>query len=190
MQTPVKIAYHRLAPSDAVSEMVRQKAARLERYFDRITGCSVTLEVPSYHHRHGKHYRVRIELTVPGERLVVGRDPAETKSHEDLVAAINAAFREARRQVEDHARRVDHRVRARPRAEPGRGKVLRLFREDGYGFLETRDGREVYFHERSVLRGGFKRLRVGTPVRFAEEPGEKGPQASTVAVARTARRSA
>lgn len=190
MEKPVKIAYHRLSPSDAVSDLVRQKVARLERYFDRITGCSVTLEVPGHRHRHGKHFRVRIELAVPGERLVVGRDPAQTKTHEDLVAAINAAFQEARRQLEDHARRADHRVRAHPRAGPSRGKVLRLFREDGYGFLETADGREVYFHERSVLRGGFKRMRVGTPVRFAEEPGEKGPQASTVAVRRVARRSA
>jgi len=125
---------------------------------------------------------------VPGERLVVGRDPAKTRSHEDLYAAVNAAFREARRQLQDHARRFDARVKVH--AEPARGRVARLFPEDGYGFLATPDGREVYFNEKSVLEGAFRRLRVGSEVRFAEELGEEGPQASTVAVARRERRSA
>lgn len=187
METPVTIAYHHMRPSDALSEMVREKAGRLERYFDRITGCAVTLEAPGRHHRHGKHYRVRVELQVPGERLVVGRDPAKTRSHEDLYAAVNAAFREARRQLQDHVRRFD--ARTKVHAEPARGKVASLFLDDGYGFLATSDGREVYFNEKSVLEGAFRRLRVGSEVRFAEESGEQGPQASTVAVARRERRS-
>jgi cold shock CspA family protein len=61
--------------------------------------------------------------------------------------------------------------------------VNRLFPEEGYGFLETPDGREIYFHRHSVLYPGFDRLAIGTEVRFVEEPGEKGPQASTVAIA-------
>jgi ribosomal subunit interface protein len=186
MQTPVRIAFHNMKPSDAVAAMIEEKAGRMERYFDRITGCAVTLVGPGRHHRHGRHYRVRVELQVPGERLVVGRDPAKTRSHEDLYAAVNAAFREVRRQLRDHVRRFDARVKVR--TEPARGKVTRLFLEDGYGFLATSDGREVYFNERSVLEGAFPRLRVGSAVRFAEEKGEEGPQASTVAVARRERR--
>jgi cold shock CspA family protein len=42
------------------------------------------------------------------------------------------------------------------------------------------DGREIYFHRNSVLDGGFARLAAGARVTFAEEAGEKGPQASTV----------
>ena len=57
------------------------------------------------------------------------------------------------------------------------------FRTQGYGFLETPGGREIYFHKNSVLDGGFGRLKIGTAVRFAEEEGEKGPQASTVRLA-------
>ena len=190
MQRPVRIAYHGLRPSAEMSDVVREKAARLERYHPRITGCAVTLEVPGKHHRSGKHYRVRIELTVPGEKLVVGRDPAKTKAHEDLRSAVDLAFREARRQLEDHARRFDHRTRARERATAARGRVGRIFPGGGYGFLETPDGREVYFHERSVLDGGFPRLRVGSAVRFSEEAGENGPQASSVALARRPRRAA
>ena len=46
----------------------------------------------------------------------------------------------------------------------------------------TGDGREIYFHRNSVLNGRFDRLERGAKVRFIEEMGEKGPQASTVVV--------
>jgi cold shock CspA family protein len=58
------------------------------------------------------------------------------------------------------------------------GKVVRL--DLKFGFIETSDGREIYFHRNSVLNGGFHKLKLGTLVAFAEEMGEKGPQASTV----------
>jgi cold shock CspA family protein len=60
--------------------------------------------------------------------------------------------------------------------------VVRILADEGYGFLESADGREVYFHQNSVLEGAFRKLRLGMEVRFAEEPGEKGPQASTVSI--------
>ncbi len=180
MMKPVRLGWHHVRPSPAVAERVRDKAAQLARFYGRIDDCSVTLEAPSHHHRQsGPKYRVRVELSVPGGRLVVGRDPTRTRTHEDLLAAVNAAFREARRQLQDHARRLDRRIKAH--AAPSRAVVTRLFPGDGYGFLRTPDGREIYFHEHSVLRGAFGRLRVGSAVRFAEEAGDEGPQASTVA---------
>ena len=57
-----------------------------------------------------------------------------------------------------------------------------IFPDRGYGFLETADGRDIYFNQASVLDGHFDRLRVGTRVQFAEESGDKGPQASTLKV--------
>ena len=60
------------------------------------------------------------------------------------------------------------------------GRVARLFPEEGYGFIESVDGREIYFHRNAVVNGGFERLAVGAAVRFAEASGDKGPQASTV----------
>jgi cold shock CspA family protein len=58
--------------------------------------------------------------------------------------------------------------------------VKKLLPEDGYGFLESADGREIYFHRNSVRELGFESLEIGARVRFAEEEGEKGPQASRV----------
>jgi cold shock CspA family protein len=49
-----------------------------------------------------------------------------------------------------------------------------------FGFIETDDGREIYFHRNSVLGGEFPQLAVSSRVTYAEEMGEKGPQASTV----------
>lgn len=178
MQRPLQLRWHGVDPSAAVEAHIRDDVSRLERVCDRITGCVVTVEAPSHHHRHaGAQYRVRIELSVPGGKLVVGRDPRKTALHSDLYIALKAAFREARRQLGDHLRRLDGRVKAH--VPVARAEVVRIL-PDGYGFLRTADGREVYFHERSVLHGGFGRLRVGSVVRFVEEAGDEGPQASTV----------
>jgi cold shock CspA family protein len=187
MQRPLQLRWHNVDPSEAVAAHIRDDVARLERLCDRITGCVVTLEAPSQHHRHaGAQYRVRIELSVPGGKLVVGRDPPKTALHSDLYIALKAAFREARRQLGDHVRRIDGRVKAHLPAE--HAEVAKILPEGGYGFLRTADGREVYFHERSVLGGGFGRLRVGSVVRFVEEAGDEGPQASTVAPVSEGRR--
>jgi cold shock CspA family protein len=59
-------------------------------------------------------------------------------------------------------------------------KIAKLFKD--YGFLETSDGREIYFHRNGVLDNHFEVLRVGSEVHFTEESGEKGPQASTVSL--------
>jgi ribosomal subunit interface protein len=186
MQKPLRLSWHGVEPSDALGALVSEEVEKLERLSARITGCDVTLEAPSHHHRQaGSQYRVRIELSVPGGRLVVGRDPPRTRKHADLYAAVKAAFRQAARQLEDHVRRLDARVKAH--APPSRAVVASLEPVDGYGFLRTPDEREIYFHERSVLNGGFGRLRVGSVVRFVEEAGEKGPQASTVAPVRRRR---
>ncbi len=116
MQRPIQLSWRHVPPSEAVTQRVQDQVARLERFDRRITGCNVVVEGASPHHRHGgSQYRVRVELTVPGAKLVVGRDPIGMRAHGDLHAAVNVAFREARRQLEDHARR---RATRRYRGEP------------------------------------------------------------------------
>ena len=60
------------------------------------------------------------------------------------------------------------------------GTVKRFDDVSGFGFLETEDGREIYFHKNSLLDGGSRQVAPGTRVTFFEEMGDKGPQASTV----------
>src|SRR4030067_658036 len=117
-------------------------------------------------------------MPVPGSELVVKREP-----HEDLYVAIRDAFDAARRQLEEHVRRQREAPKTETAREaPAYARVARLLSAQDHGFLETHDGREVYFHRNSVLNGGFDRLKVGVEVRYTEELGEKGPQASTVAL--------
>jgi ribosomal subunit interface protein len=176
MQIPLKVTLRNVSPSAAIEAAIRERASRLERWCDRIIRCRVLAEAPQRrHHRKGGPYNVRIDLTVPGDELVVNRQAAQ-----DLYVAIREAFEVARRQLQDYARRQRGAVKAHE--APSHGRVSRLFPDEGYGFLETPDGREIYFHHHSVLGSGFNRLSVGTEVRFAEEEGEEGPQASTVVI--------
>jgi ribosomal subunit interface protein len=178
MQVPLRIAFRGLDPSAAIETSVRRHAERLERFFDRITGCQVMIESEHHHHHKGRLYHVRVDMTVPNKEIVVARDPGAHHAHEDVYVAIRDAFDAAVRQLEDYVRR--HRGQAKIHLPPAHGHVLRLRPEEGFGIIETTDGREVYFHHNSVLDGGFDALEVGAEVRFAEEAGEKGPQASTV----------
>jgi cold shock CspA family protein len=73
-------------------------------------------------------------------------------------------------------------VKAHP--PPNRARVLTLFPYEGYGFLQDDLGREIYFHRNSVLNGHFEKLAEGAEVRFVEEEGDEGPQASTVTLVR------
>ena len=178
LQLPLQITFHGLEPSAAIEGSIREHAARLERFYDRITSCRVLVEAPHRHQHQGNLFRVRIDLKVPEKELVVAREPAEHHAHEDPYVTIRDAFDAMRRQIEDYAR--ERRGAVKAHVGPGHGRVASLFPDEGYGFVMTADGREVYFHRNSVLGGRFEKLEVGTAVRFAEEMGEKGPQASTV----------
>jgi cold shock CspA family protein len=140
----------------------------------------VVIEAPHQHQRKGKLYVVRIDLTVPGEEIAVTRSGPKDHAHADVYVAIRDAFDSARRLLEDHARRFRGDVKT---AEvPLHGTVARLFPDDGYGFVATSDGREVYFHRNSVTGPGFDQLKVGSEVRVVVAEGEspEGPQASTI----------
>ncbi|SRR6266542_4554758 len=180
MQVPIHITFRSIARSPAIEDYVRQRATKLGTFFDRILGCNVTLEAPHRHHRRGRHYRVHIDVTIPGAELVVGRTPDEGSAHEDVYAAIDDAFDTAGRILQDRARK--QRGDTKTHEAQRRGRVSKLFAQEGYGFLETPEGEEVYFHKNSVLHHGFGRIDIGTEVRFVEELGDHGPQASTVVV--------
>jgi ribosomal subunit interface protein len=105
MENPVQVTFRGILRSPALEDYVRQRAAKLGTFFDRITGCHVTLEAPHPHHRHGRQYRVIIDLTVPGGELVVGRTPDERSLHEDMYAAIDDAFDDAGRVLQDHVQK-------------------------------------------------------------------------------------
>ncbi len=178
MQTPLQISFRSMDASPEIEKRVREKAEKLERFHDRIVGCNVVIEVPHRRHRTGNPYNVRITLSVPGKDIHVGQTGSENHAHEDVNIAIRDAFGAAIRLLEDHVREMRGDVKTH--AAPLHGKVLRLLED--YGFVETPEGQEIYFHRNSVTSGGFESLQADDEVRLviAEKEGEKGPQASTV----------
>jgi ribosomal subunit interface protein len=179
MQLPLQLSFHEVAHSESVELHVRKRAAKLDQFFDRVTSCRVAVEAPHRHRHYGKRYRVRIDITIPGHEIAIARNPAQNLKHEDLHATIDDAFDDAERRLEDASKRMMGQVKSRQAS--ARGRVSKLFRRSGYGFIEARDGTEVYFHRNAVLNGKFPKLEIGSEVRYAEEDGDKGPQASTVA---------
>ncbi|UCH53477.1 MAG: ribosome-associated translation inhibitor RaiA [Pseudomonadota bacterium] len=100
MQTPLQITMRDMAHSDAVETRIREKVDKLHRFYDRIMGCRVVVEMDQRHKHQGKLHRVRIDLTVPGAELV-----ANHAQDEDVYVAIRDAFDAITRQLEEYARR-------------------------------------------------------------------------------------
>jgi ribosome-associated translation inhibitor RaiA len=105
MQLPLQVSFRHMQHSDAIEAIVRQKAAMLDKFADRIMGCRVVVEPSGKHHEHGNLYEVRIDLTVPGEEIAVTREPGEHTEYKDIHVALRDAFDSARRQLEDYVRR-------------------------------------------------------------------------------------
>jgi cold shock CspA family protein/ribosome-associated translation inhibitor RaiA len=198
MKSELQITFRNMEPSKEIEEWIRAEAAKLETLYSQLMGCRVVVELPHHHHRKGSPYHIRIDLTVPQGEIVVKREPSmytrarqlgERESrkqgevripHKDLRQAINDAFKAVGRRLQDYARRQRGDIKSHALL-PG-AHVSKILPREGYGFLTSNDGREIYFHKNSVLGRAFPRLKIGTTVRFAEEPGENGPQASTVRI--------
>jgi len=175
MEKPVNVSSRGVALSPGIEAEIRDRAAQLERFYPRLIGCSVVVEGPGSRHQRGGPYDVQLDLSVPGgEPILISR-----QHQERLERAIDDAFDVAVRRLEDLERlqRGDVKVHE----APSRGRVTRLFPEQDFGLLETPEGREIYFHRNSVP-SDFDELTLGTEVRFQEEAGEEGPQASVVVV--------
>ena len=198
MTLPIQISFRNIEHSDRIEAQIRKEADKLEKFYSPIMSCRVVVEVPEHRRRYGSLHHIRIDLGVPGGELVVKNEPSlhgsipenepKTSKQLDLSAphrrvdvAIRDAFRSARRQLQDYAQRQRRDVKVH---EEPQGRVAALFPAKGYGFLEAHDGRQIYFHQNSVLNGSFDRIKLGTTVAYAEEQGEHGPQASTVRIVR------
>jgi cold shock CspA family protein/ribosome-associated translation inhibitor RaiA len=178
MQIPPEIAFRNVSRTPAIDQTIEAGIAELEQLQPRITSCRVMVELPHRRHRQGNLYRVRVDVTLPGAEIVVSRHPPADNTNEDVVVAIAEAFDTARTQLLEHGRK--RRAELKPAEPPPRGRILRIFPGEGYGFLESLDGREIYFHENAVQGRGFDALVEGQDVRFSEELGDKGPQAIAV----------
>lgn len=123
MSFPVQITYRGVAASDALSRLIKEEAAKLNKFFDGIVSCRVLVERQSAHHQNGSPYHVRVNLVVPGADLAIVTEPSMRISPPDDEAArlhkrdeidaiykdpaltVRDTFRRAKRRLQDYARR-------------------------------------------------------------------------------------
>ncbi|MDH5472390.1 MAG: HPF/RaiA family ribosome-associated protein [Gammaproteobacteria bacterium] len=178
MKQPLQINFRDIPPSEAVEAKIREKAAKLDEFYDHIMACTVMVASPHGHHHKGNLFHVSIDLTVPNGELVINRSPKDHHAHEDVYVAIRDAFNAARRKLQDYIRK--QRGDVKHHEVPPHGIVSELVPYQDFGRIMSADGREIYFHRNSLIDGDFDGLVEGDKVRFSEVAGDNGPQASTV----------
>ncbi len=176
MQVPLQIVMQNVPRSEALEAHIRDSVAKLEQFHPRITSCRVAVDQVDKHHQQGRQFRVKVEVRAPAREEAV----STLHHHADVFVALRDAFDSVRRQLEDEVREARGDVKAH--AQPQHGKVVRLDDVEGFGFIETDDGRELYFSRDNVVHPEFESLRPGTEVQFIEECAADGMQAKRVSV--------
>jgi len=129
------------------------------------------------HHEHGGA-EVRITCQARGREIVAARTrPDAGLALHDAVDAFEAEVRRMREKRRD-------RRNEQPAAPPELGIIDRVLVEEGYGFILTDSGDQVYFH-RNAVHGGleFEQLEEGQRIGLNIEAGNDGLQATTVVTA-------
>src|SRR5690242_2077550 len=156
MQTPPEIVFEGLPVTPQMKNAIDAHLAELEQRWGRITACRVVVKGPGQRHRKGGLYDVRIRLALPdGREVNVTRTPPADERHSDLVFAVDDAFKHARRQLQDQVRRIQGHIKGHP--DSATATVVRIDPSGEFGFLETRNGQEIYFHRNSVVGHGASR---------------------------------
>jgi CspA family cold shock protein len=64
------------------------------------------------------------------------------------------------------------------------GKIKKLVQEKGFGFIQSENGQDVFFHHSTVADHGFDNLSEGQKVEYtvddAQSKSGKGPRAASV----------
>lgn len=173
MKIPLHITFRNDSPNEAVEAEIRKRAKKLDQFARDVMRCDVTVGPAGKRHARGNPYEVHIDLTMAGKEIAI----SHVHSHEDVYVVIRDAFDAAIRKLQDHVRTRQGEVKAHK--TPLHGRITKLF-DEGYGFIETPDGRELYFSQDNLAYPDFGHIEVGAEVQFLEEAGAEGLQAKRV----------
>jgi ribosome-associated translation inhibitor RaiA len=110
MTTQVEVHFHGIEKSDAIEQRVREKVAKLQKHFERMTRCRVGIEVPQRTPQKPKVYQIKIEIGVPRRSaIVISHERVGSHATEELALAIRDAFEAAKRKVDGTAARIGQR---------------------------------------------------------------------------------
>ncbi|MEZ5650004.1 MAG: HPF/RaiA family ribosome-associated protein [Burkholderiaceae bacterium] len=175
MQVPVQITFRHMKHSDALESNIREWSDRLDKVFPNLTSCRVVVEEEASNKNQGNRFIIRLDVHAPGHEFAVNRH-----RDEDPYVAVRDAFNAALRKLDELSREMRGDVKAH--APTLSGVVARLNPEEGYGFIATADGRELYFAIENLVNAPFDTLETGTEVHFIEELAAEGFQAKRVSV--------
>jgi cold shock CspA family protein/ribosome-associated translation inhibitor RaiA len=180
MQEPLQISFHNMAPSDALERRVREQWAKVERHYDGIISARIAIEAP-HKQPHKSTLGISISIGVPGREIVVRREQRLHESDDHATWVINEAFHVAERQLEAYAQKQRREVKPHD-GERAYARIVRLYPDQDYGFIETRENVNIYFHRDVVRDADFADLKEGSEVLYtlAPEEGAMGPMASSV----------
>jgi len=153
-------------------EKVEEELARLQQHYAGPIQHARVEIIGTGHHRHGA-LEIHLVVAISGNTLTIKRQG------ELVLPLIVEAFDALDRRLAELSRIQQQKIKVHEEHAMG-GKIVRLFPHQEYGFIESADGLEVYFHAHAVKKGTFKALTLGKEVKFALEEGEKGPQATWV----------
>ena len=129
MPLTADITYRNMSSSKSLDAEIQKRVSKLTTFCPDIVSCKVLVEIPHRHHEQGNHFHVRMDIAVPGEKIVAGQAPnlhlgrpdgeaaRERKSpkvvaRKDASLALRQAFEAAKRQLRDYARVRRHEVKA------------------------------------------------------------------------------
>ena len=182
MQIEPIISYQNIDHSPAVEDLVRRRIAALEKRHSRITGCEVTMDAPQNKKRHGRVFRVRLHLHLPGPDLSISREAAHGSAQDDLILAVNRAFSAAEKALKKQKKKKMGAVEVKHHAPVLHGTIAELEPDLGHGWLRGDDGQMVYLQRDSLTANDWDRLKTGVRLRFRAVAGDKGPYATAVTV--------
>lgn len=181
MDEPLEIAFHNVESSDALEAEIRERFAKLEKLYDRLTSCRVSVEGLHKQHRTGNIYEVHIVMQVPGGELAATKPPQKVKErfqNPDIYTSLREAFDNAERQLISYKRQLAGEVKRH--AQLIQGQVAEMHRDEDYGYLLTAEGALLYFHRNSVIDDDFNAFQRGDVVHYVQGDGEAGPTAVKV----------
>jgi ribosome-associated translation inhibitor RaiA len=183
MDVPVEIVFHNMSSSPTVEAEIRERVEKLDRLYDHLIGCRVSVELLHRRHKTGNLYDVHIDMRVPGNELAVTREPHRARekfANPDVGVAVRDAFRAAERRLVDFKRKQHGEVKVHEEDGLLAAQVSQLYPDEDHGFLLTPTGGQLYFHRNSMVNRDFDRLEVGAKVHYVETVGDTGPIANKV----------
>lgn len=180
MQVPLQITFRNMETSEALEDYIRERAAKLDSSCENMVSCRVVVEAPHKHQRKGGLFHATIEITLPKETIVINREPDQHKSYKDAYVVVRDVFDSAQRKLRGVVGRQKGEVKVHE--EMPQGRITELYPHEDYGRIATGAGDDIYFHRNSLINADFAGLAIGDEVRFVEEQGDNGPQATSVRV--------